>query len=174
MSFGPGSPVSVRLAHTGNVVGGSNEWPPDELRRVLREQAGLDVVAVRAAGAGESRSAFWVTDHTGTVSVLKIVPGAPEAAGHLRELDAVLARLCDRGYPAPRFRVIGQVPGLVFWVQPRLPGAVLDRGQDRDASARALASIRAAVPAPDAGVGCRRRMPASERESTAPARGLAG
>ncbi len=62
--------------------------------------------------------------------MLKITPDAPpEAAGHLRELDAVLAQLRDRGYPATRFRIIGQVPGLVFWVQPRLPGAALDRGQ---------------------------------------------
>jgi Ser/Thr protein kinase RdoA (MazF antagonist) len=88
------------------------------------------VVAVRAVGAGESRSAFWVTDRTGAVSVLKIMPGAPpEAAGHLHALDAVLARLCDRGYPASRFRVIGELPGLVFWVQPRLPGSALDRGR---------------------------------------------
>ena len=89
---------------------------------------------------------FWITDRSGTVSVLKIMPDAPpEAAGHLRELDAVLARLRDRGYPAPRFRIIGQVPGLVFWVQPRLPGAVLDRGQrepDHAALARLLSPER--------------------------------
>ncbi len=141
----PGSPVSVRLAHTGNVTGGSRDWPPGELRRVLREQAGLDVAAVRAAGAGESRSAFWVTDHAGAVSVLKILPGAPPgAAGYLRELDAVLARLRGRGYPAPRFRVIGQVPGLVFWVQPRLPGTAVDRGwrePDHAALARLLPAL---------------------------------
>jgi Ser/Thr protein kinase RdoA (MazF antagonist) len=136
---------SARLAHTGKVIGGSGEWPPGELRRVLREQAGLDVVAVRAAGAGESQRAFWVTDRAGTVSVLKILPEAPqEAAGHLRELDAVLARLRDRGYPAPRFRIIGQLPGLVFWVQPRLPGAALDRGRpepDHAALARLLPEL---------------------------------
>ncbi|MFY9930347.1 MAG: aminoglycoside phosphotransferase family protein [Streptosporangiaceae bacterium] len=111
------------------MTGESRQSPPGELRRLLQEQAGLDVVAVEAAGAGESRSAFWVTDRAGTVSVLKIMPDArPEAVGYLRELDAVMARLRDRGYPAPRFGVIGQVPGLVFWIQPRLPGAVLDRG----------------------------------------------
>jgi Ser/Thr protein kinase RdoA (MazF antagonist) len=141
----PGSPVSIGPAHTGNVTGGSRQWRPGELRRVLREQAGLDVVAVRAVSAGESRSAFWVTDHAGMVSVLKIMPGAgPEAADHLRELDAVLARLRDRGYPAPRFGIIGQVPGLVFWVQPHLPGAVLDRGQqepDCAAVARLLPAL---------------------------------
>jgi Ser/Thr protein kinase RdoA (MazF antagonist) len=113
------------------VIGGSREWSPGELRRVLRDQAGLDLVALRAAGAGESRRAFWVTDRTGTVSVLKIVPDTPpETAGRLRTLDAVLARLRDRGYPAPRFRAIGHVPGLVFWIQERLPGSALDSGQN--------------------------------------------
>jgi hypothetical protein len=77
--------------------------------------------------------------------VLKIMPGAPpEAAGQLRELDAVLARLRDRGYPAPRFGSIGHVPGLVFWVQSRLPGAVLDRGQ-REPDHAALALLLPAL-----------------------------
>ena len=48
------------------------------------------------------------------------------------------ARLRDRGYPAPRFGAIGHVPGLVFWIQERLPGSVLDRGwQEPDAAALA-------------------------------------
>ena len=93
---------------------------------MLREHAGLDVAAVRAAG-GESRGAFWITDRAGTVSVLKIMPDAPpETAGQLHTLDAVLARLRDRGYPAPRLAAIGQVPGLVFWVQQRMPGRPLE------------------------------------------------
>lgn len=84
------------------MTGESRQWRPGELRQVLREQAGLDVAAVRAAGTGESRRAFWVTDRAGTVSVLKIMPGAPpEAAGQLRELDAMLSRLRDRGQPEP-------------------------------------------------------------------------
>ena len=85
------------------------------------------------------------TDRADTVSVLKIMPGAaPEAAGHLRALDAVLARLRDRGYPAPRFRAVGHVPGLVFWVQQRMHGAVLDPGRgepDRAALARLLPDL---------------------------------
>jgi len=128
-----------------NVSGESKEWPPDELRRVLREHAGLDLLTVRAASAGESRSAFWITDRTGTVSVLKIIPGAPpEALDHLRALDAVLARLGDGGYPAPRFRIIGNAPGLVFWVQQRLPGSTLDHGPggaDRATLARLLPEL---------------------------------
>ncbi len=85
------------------MIGGSRKWSSGELRQVLRDQAGLDLVALRAVGAGESRRAFWVTDRAGTVSVLKILPDAPpEAVGHLRALEAVLARLRDRGYPAPR------------------------------------------------------------------------
>jgi hypothetical protein len=110
---------------------GITECSPDELQRVLREHAGLDLVAPTPAQSGESKSTFWATDRAGTVSVLKIMPGAaPEAAGHLRAPDAVLARLCDRGYPAPRFRGVGHVPGLVFWVQQRMPGAVLDSGRE--------------------------------------------
>jgi hypothetical protein len=114
---------------------GITECSPGELRRVLREQAGLDLVTLTPAQGGESKSTFWATDRAGTVSVLKIMPGAaPEAAGHLRALDGVLARLRDRGYPAPRFRAIGHVPGLVFWVQQRMPGAVLDPRPGRTGS----------------------------------------
>ena len=103
--------------------------PPAELRRILREQAELDLVTVTPVGSGESRSAFWVTDRAGSVSVLKIMPDAPpEAAGHLRDLDAVLARLRGRGCPAPRLHAVGHVPGLMYWVQQRLPGSPLDRG----------------------------------------------
>ena len=84
----------------------------DELRRILREQAGLEVVALAPTSSGESGSAFWVTDDAGAVSVLKIMPdAAPEAAGYLYALDAALARLRERGYPAPQFRAVGHVPG---------------------------------------------------------------
>ena len=104
--------------------------PAGELGRVLREQAGLDLVTLRPASGGESRSTFWVTDRAGAVSVLKILRGAAgSAVGHLRALDATAARLRDRGYPAPRLVAVGQAPGLVFWVQQCLPGSALDRGQ---------------------------------------------
>jgi Ser/Thr protein kinase RdoA (MazF antagonist) len=112
------------------VTGGTRPWLSGELRRVLREQAGLDLVTLTAASGGESRTAFWATDQAGAVSVLKIMPDAPPgAAGRLRALDAVLAQLRDRGSPAPRISAIGQLPQLVFWVQQRLPGSALDRGQ---------------------------------------------
>ena len=121
------------------------ECSPDELRRVLREQAGLDLAALTPAQGGESKSTFWATDRTGTVSVLKIMPAAaPGAAGHLRALDGILARLRDRGYPAPRFHAVGHVPGLAFWVQQRMPGAVLDGGRGepgRAALARLLPDL---------------------------------
>jgi Ser/Thr protein kinase RdoA (MazF antagonist) len=104
-------------------------WSPGELRRILREQAGLDLVTVIPVGGGESRNAFWVTDRAGAVSVLKIMPDAPPAAAsQVRALDAVLARLRDRGYPAPRLDAVGHVSGLVYWVQQRLPGSPLGRG----------------------------------------------
>ncbi len=122
------------------MIRGSTQWPPGELRRVLAEHAGLDLEALRPATRGESRNAFWATDRAGVVTVLKIMPGAtPEAAGHLRALDAVLARLRDRGYPAPRFGAVGYVPGLVFWFQQRLTGAVLE--PDRLMLARLLTGL---------------------------------
>ena len=107
-------------------------WSPGELRRLVREQSGLDFAALAPASGGESRTAFWATDRAGTVSVLKIMPGAgPEAVSHLRALGLVLTRLRGRGYPAPRFHAVGHAPGLVFWVQQRLPGSVVDHGWER-------------------------------------------
>jgi len=105
---------------------------PEELRRIVQKQSGLDVAALTPASGGESRTAFWVTDRTGRVSVLKIMPGAgPGVVSHLRAVGLVLTRLRDRGYPAPRLHAIGHAPGLVFWVQQRLPGSVVDHGQQR-------------------------------------------
>ena len=84
----------------------------------------------------------------------------PEAAGHLRALDAVLARLRDRGYPAPRLHAVGHVPGLMYWVQQRLPGSPLDRGPggpDGAALARLLTELLALNDAQaDLGTGPRR------------------
>jgi hypothetical protein len=99
-----------------------------ELGRVLREQAGLDIVTLRPASGGESGTVFWATHQAGSVSVVKALPEAPGVADRLRALPTVVARLRDRGYPAPRIHAVGQVPGLVFWVQERLPGATLDPG----------------------------------------------
>jgi len=56
---------------------------------------------------------------------------AREAVSHLRTLGAVLARLPDRGYPAPRFHAVGHAPEMVFWVQQRLRGFAVDRGRER-------------------------------------------
>jgi Ser/Thr protein kinase RdoA (MazF antagonist) len=112
------------------VADGRSEPARDELRRVLLERAGLDLVTLTPVSAGESGMAFWATDRAGRVSVLKVMlDGTPEAVGHLRALDAVQARLRERRYPAPPFAAIGQVAGLVYWVQQRLPGFPLDRGQ---------------------------------------------
>lgn len=101
-----------------------------ELSRVLREQAGLDIVTLQPASGGESGAVFWAAGRAGSVSVVKVLPQAPGVADRLRALPAVVARLRDRGYPAPRIHAIGQIPGLVFWVQERLPGAALDPDRD--------------------------------------------
>jgi hypothetical protein len=98
---------------------------PGELRRVLGEQAGLDLAALIPADGGESASTFLATGHDGTVSVLKISPDATaECAARLGE-QAV--RLRRRGYPAARLLASGQVAGMTFWLQERLPGTVLGR-----------------------------------------------
>jgi Ser/Thr protein kinase RdoA (MazF antagonist) len=115
---------------------------PAGLLTLLREQAGLDLAALSPASGGESHSTFWATDRSGTVSVLKILPGAgPGAVARLRTLDEVTGRLRDRGYPAPRIQAIGQAPGLVFWTQQRLPGSTLDRRSADAGRAAALARL---------------------------------
>jgi hypothetical protein len=99
-----------------------------ELRRALAEQAGLEVVRLAPADGGESGTVFLAAGRDGLVSVVKIMPGAgPDMADRLHALGRVVARLRDRGYPAPRIRAVGQIPGLVFWVQERLAGMSLDR-----------------------------------------------
>jgi Phosphotransferase enzyme family len=94
-----------------------------ELLLMLREQGALDLAALVRANGGESASTFLATGRDGTVSVLKISPGADgDSAGRLREL---VARLRRRGYPAARVLASGQVGGMTFWLQERLPGTVL-------------------------------------------------
>jgi hypothetical protein len=112
-----------------------------ELGRVLREQAGLDIVTLWPATGGESGTVFWAADQAGSVSVVKVLPEAADVTGRLRALPAVVARLWARGYPAPRIHVVGKIPGLVFWVQERLPGAALDPGPGPAAVARLLPEL---------------------------------
>jgi Phosphotransferase enzyme family len=108
---------------------------PGQLLSAVRAETGLDLVQLSPTGAGESGTTFWVKDRDGTVSLLKIGSGpTPEPLEYLRALDAVTGRLRARGYPAPRLRAIGQAAGQVFWVQERLPGAVLE--SSRQASGR--------------------------------------
>jgi len=69
---------------------------PSELLRALRDEAGLHLATLVPAGAGESGAAFWVTDHAGTVSLLKIIPEpGPTAPADLRALDATVRRPRD-------------------------------------------------------------------------------
>jgi len=112
-----------------------------EVRRVLREQTGLDIVTLRPARGGESGAVFCGVGRAGSVSVVKVWPEASGAADRLRALPTMTARLRERGYPAPRIHAVGQVPGLVFWVQERLPGAPLDPGPGPVAVARLLPEL---------------------------------
>jgi len=98
---------------------------PGELLLALREQTGLDLAALVPADGGESASTFLATSRDGTVGVLKVGPDAVgDSTGRLRELVSGLRR---RGYPAARLLASGQVAGLTFWLQERLPGTVLER-----------------------------------------------
>ena len=110
------------------VTDGPASASPAGLLRVLRDEAGLGLATLAPAGAGESGAAFWVTDHAGTVGLLKIMPGPAEAAlAQLRALEAMVNRLRDRGYPAARLTAFGRTAAFGFWIQQRLPGRPLDR-----------------------------------------------
>ncbi len=116
------------VVHTVLVTGGPSSASPAELLRSLRDEAGLGLAALEPARTGESGAAFWVTDHAGTVSVLKIMPGpAAEALAQLRALGAMVSRLRGRGYPAARLTTLGRTAAFAFWIQQRLPGRPLDR-----------------------------------------------
>jgi len=92
---------------------------------MLREQGSLDLAALVPADGGESASTFLATGRDGVVSVLKISPGTDgDSVGRLREL---VTRLRRRGYPAARLLASGQVAGMTFWLQERLPGTVLNQ-----------------------------------------------
>jgi aminoglycoside phosphotransferase len=105
-----------------------------EAGRVLREDAGIDLVTITPTSRGESGAAFWITDRAGTVMLLKIAHGpAHDAMRNLGGLVAMTGLLRERGYPAPRIQATGQAGGLAFWVQERLPGVALtgDRTEPR-------------------------------------------
>jgi hypothetical protein len=95
-------------------------------------------VTLRPASGGESGTVFWATDRVGSVTVVKVMAAAADVANRLRALPAVVARLRDRGYPAPRIHAVGQIAGLVFWVQERRPGTALDAGPGLAKLARLL------------------------------------
>jgi Phosphotransferase enzyme family len=95
------------------------------LRRLLGEQAGIDLATLVPADGGESGSTYLATGLTGQPSVLKLSRNA-DAAGQLRILEGVVDKLRRRGYPAARIHASGQVDGMSFWLQERLPGVVLE------------------------------------------------
>jgi hypothetical protein len=113
---------------------------PAELLRLLRREAGLDAAALEPTAVGESGSAYWITDRGGEVGLLKLLPGpVPAGLSYLRALAGTVDRLRRRGYPAPLIRTVGQVAGLVFWIQERADGRTLIAAGRPDAARMAAA-----------------------------------
>jgi hypothetical protein len=144
---------------------------PAQLLRLLRRDAGLDLTALEPTTDGESGSAYWATDGTGEVVLLKLLPGPP-AAG-LRYLHAVAAtvdRLRERGYPAPRFRAAGQAAGLVYWIQERAQGSALVSSAGHPDADRVLAAVPELTRLNDAqaGLGTSLADPAAPDDSADP------
>jgi hypothetical protein len=117
---------------------------------MLRRHSRLDIAALSPTDRGQSGNAFTVTDRSGLVSIVKIMPGSGESGdglrregdGVVRELDAVTRALRGRGYPAARLRESGHGDGIAFWVQELLPGSPFDA---RERTAR-LALIARLLP----------------------------
>jgi aminoglycoside phosphotransferase (APT) family kinase protein len=100
----------------------------DRLRLLLRERAGIDLATLVPADGGESGSTYLGTDRAGRPSVLKLGRNT-----ELSGLAQVVDKLRGRGYPAARLYASGQVNGVAFWLQERLPGiTVLERDEVGD------------------------------------------
>ena len=91
----------------------------DRLRRLVREQAGIELATLVPADSGESGSTYLAT---GPSRVLKLTRNADALAA----LTEVVDKLRGRGYPAARIYASGRVDGMGFWLQEHLPGTVLD------------------------------------------------
>jgi len=123
---------------------------PGELRQRLRDHAGLDFPVLVLADGGESGTTFLATDHSGAVSVVKILTdaegggGGPAGLTRLRTLVTAVRHLRDRGCPVPPVTAAGQAPGLVFWITERISGTPLESSDghpDLEAIARFLPEI---------------------------------
>jgi len=127
---------------------------PADLLGLLRRDAGLGLTALEPTADGESGSTYWVTDGAGEVLLLKLLPG-PATAGlrYLQALAAVVDRLRDRGFPAPRWRAAGQAAGQVFWIQERAEGTALISAAGRPDAGRILSALPELVRLNDAQAG---------------------
>lgn len=127
---------------------------PAELLRLLRREAGLDLIALEPTAAGESGNVYWATDRAGEVLLLKLMHGpVPAGLSYLRALTAVVARLHERGYPAPLVRAVGQAAGLVFWIQERADGTTLVSPAGRPDADRIMAALPELIRLNDAQAG---------------------
>jgi hypothetical protein len=106
-----------------------------ELLRVLREQGLDEIETLTPTDGGESGNAYKALCRSenpcrsGETKVVKVLPvTGPDALDQVRDLDAAVRRLRERGYPAAALTGFGCADGLLFWVQELRPGATVELG----------------------------------------------
>lgn len=95
---------------------------PATLLAAVNEQHGTTFTLVDRFAHGESGfGAYAVIDATGRRGVLKCAPQR-DWIERLQAIGAATARLRARGYPAPVYLVIGNLPTTCYTIQEMLPG----------------------------------------------------
>lgn len=140
-------PSVTDLPHRAEIVCDAMIW--DVLLDPAVVQAASDVVgaAVRVEGPtarGESGSTFDVLVGQ-TEAILKVVNDAPGVIENQRRLVGLVDRLHQRGYPAPEYLAVGVAGGVVFTMQRRLPGRMLEPGPGLPVDSEVLSSVLPSV-----------------------------
>ena len=97
----------------------------DDAIAVVGHAAGARFEEVAVLQAGEVSHAAVVADETGTRWVLKWWPqasGEQDSRAWVERAASRVARLRDRGYPAPHYQLIAEEHGLLAVIQQLLPG----------------------------------------------------
>lgn len=92
-----------------------------EVVKFINERHDTTVRVVGRFPRGE-QGAFALADPGGARFVLKWRPNA-QSLGRILEVQSLVRRLCDAGYPAPRYAAVGQYSLGSYAVQEALPGA---------------------------------------------------